>query len=113
RASVGTSQEGGLRSSATPAEARMALDAGEITIGTPVRIRLTDTVPTAGAELPEGAEPDENGLLSSWTTETTLGRVLFNDALPEDYPFVNQPVDTKRITGLVKAITDSPTEVQR
>ncbi|WP_068257468.1 DNA-directed RNA polymerase subunit beta' [Janibacter corallicola] len=107
-----SSQEEELRSFATPAEARMALDAGEITIGTPVRIRLTDTVPTAGAELPEGAEPDENGLLSSWTTETTLGRVLFNDALPEDYPFVNEPVDKKRLSGIVNDLAERYTKVQ-
>jgi len=107
-----SSQEEELRSFATPAEARMALDAGEITIGTPVRIRLTDTVPTAGAELPEGAEPDENGLLSSWTTETTLGRVLFNDALPEDYPFANEPVDKKRLSGIVNDLAERYTKVQ-
>jgi len=38
------------------AEARMAFDAGEIALGTPVRIRLRGVVPTPLVELPEGVE---------------------------------------------------------
>ena len=33
------------------------------------------------------------------TLKTTLGRALFNEALPVDYPFVDEPVDKKRALG--------------
>ncbi|MFN7065436.1 MAG: DNA-directed RNA polymerase subunit beta' [Aquificaceae bacterium] len=33
--------------------------------------------------------------------ETTPGRVLFNSLLPEDYPFVNEPMDKKKVSKLI------------
>jgi len=33
--------------------------------------------------------------------ETTVGRILFNSALPEDYPFVNEEVDKKKMNSIV------------
>ena len=44
---------------------------------------LTDTVPPEGFEVPEGWSEGEPIVLG-----TTLGRALFNEALPADYPFV-------------------------
>jgi len=35
-------------------------------------------------------------------TETTVGRVLFNQALPEGMPFVNKVVDKRYLSGMVK-----------
>ena len=43
----------------------------------------------AGTELPEGWEPGQPVLV-----QTTLGRCLFNEALPVDYPFVDAVVGT-------------------
>ena len=34
--------------------------------------------------------------------ETTIGRVLFNDVLPDDYPFVNFVVDKSRVGDLIE-----------
>ena len=100
------------RAFASTAEARMAFDAGEIKIGTPIRVRLNDIVPTTGAELPEGVEPNEDGQLATWTTDTTLGRALFNEALPVDYPFINEPVDRKRLSTIVNDLAERYTKVQ-
>ncbi|WP_282072990.1 DNA-directed RNA polymerase subunit beta' [Janibacter hoylei] len=100
------------RAFASPAEARMAFDAGEIKIGTPVRIRLTDVAVPVGHELPEGAEVDEQGRVATWIAETTLGRALFNETLPEDYPFVNEPVDRKRLSTIVNDLAERYTKVQ-
>ncbi|WP_370893897.1 DNA-directed RNA polymerase subunit beta' [Janibacter sp. GXQ6167] len=101
-----------LRSFSTSNEARMAFDAGEIKIGTPIRVRLHDVVPPAGTELPEGTEVREDGTVAQWTAETTLGRALFNKALPGDYPFVNEPVDRKRLSTIVNDLAERYTKVQ-
>ncbi|WP_277454443.1 DNA-directed RNA polymerase subunit beta' [Janibacter sp. DB-40] len=101
-----------LRSFTSTAEAQMALDAGEIKVGSPIRIRLEDIVPTPGVELPEGAEPNEAGQLATWTTETTLGRALFNATLPVDYPYVNEPVDKKQLSTIVNNLAERYSKVQ-
>ncbi|MFN3598866.1 MAG: DNA-directed RNA polymerase subunit beta' [Aquificaceae bacterium] len=36
--------------------------------------------------------------------ETTPGRVLFNSILPEGYPFVNEPMDKKKVSKLIADI---------
>jgi DNA-directed RNA polymerase subunit beta' len=33
--------------------------------------------------------------------ETTVGRILFNDVLPTEYPFINKPVDRKMLSLIV------------
>lgn len=38
--------------------------------------------------------------------ETTVGRLLFNSILPNDYPFVNQTLDKKAITQLLEDVID-------
>ncbi|MEV5003493.1 DNA-directed RNA polymerase subunit beta' [Nocardioides sp. LML1-1-1.1] len=87
----GTSE---LRSFSSPAEAIMAYDRNEITLQNRVRIRLDDAVV-------EGVEPRETVLL-----ETTLGRTLFNDALPADYPYVNEEVGKKRLGAIVNDLAE-------
>jgi DNA-directed RNA polymerase subunit beta' len=101
-----------LRSFATPAEARMAFDAGQIQLGSRVRIRLADTVPSVGMAAPEGADVTEDGRVSSMVVDTTLGRAIFNEALPMDYPFVNEPVDKKRLSMIVNDLAERYTKVQ-
>jgi DNA-directed RNA polymerase subunit beta' len=39
--------------------------------------------------------------LEGTLVETTVGRILFNDLLPADYPFVNKEIDRKRLNILV------------
>ena len=77
-----------------PLSALMAFDAKSISIQANVTIRLESGLPPEGYEAPEEWEPGQPFLL-----KTTLGRALFNEALPEDYPFVNVQVD-KKVLGL-------------
>jgi len=96
----------------TPSEARMAFDQHAIELGSRVRIRLTDVVPPVGQALPEGVEAREDGTVPSLILETTLGRVLFNEALPVDYPFVEEVVDKKRLSSIVNDLAERYTKVQ-
>ncbi|MBB1508711.1 DNA-directed RNA polymerase subunit beta' [Tessaracoccus sp. MC1756] len=70
------------------AEAIMAFDRGDLSIGAKCRIVLRDVVV-------DGVEPRPDG---SVLVETTLGRALFNEALPEDFHYVNTVVG-KRVLG--------------
>ena len=90
----------------------MAFDAGEVQLGSPVRIRLTHLAPTALAELPDGVELDEEGFVKELLVETTLGRALFNETLPVDYPFVNDQVDKKRLSTIVNDLAERYSKVQ-
>jgi DNA-directed RNA polymerase subunit beta' len=53
--------------------------------------------------LPEGklAHPEADAKL-----ETTVGRLLFNEALPDDFPFINDTLQSKEISSLVARIAD-------
>nr|WP_216656766.1 DNA-directed RNA polymerase subunit beta' [Bifidobacterium sp. DSM 109963] len=99
------------------AEAEMALDLHEIDMQAKVLIRMP-----ADFVLPEGWEPgeikvvDPNGRddLDVVKEErfqdgtvlfaTSYGRVLFNETLPVDYPFVNEPVGKKQLSKIVDDI---------
>jgi DNA-directed RNA polymerase subunit beta' len=79
------------------AEAYMAFDRGELGIGAPCRIRLT------GVVAPDGVEPRADG---SVLLETTLGRALFNEALPADFPYVNEEVGKKKLGQIVNDLAE-------
>ncbi|MFZ1411294.1 MAG: DNA-directed RNA polymerase subunit beta' [Micropruina sp.] len=81
----------------TLSEAIMAFDQGELGIGAPCRIRFRDQVPPAG--IPTRAD-------GSVLLQTTLGRALFNEALPADYPFVNDEVGKKRLGQIVNDLAE-------
>ncbi|WP_122262780.1 DNA-directed RNA polymerase subunit beta' [Ornithinimicrobium cerasi] len=101
-----------LRSFSTVAEARMAFDAGQIALGSAIRVRLTETAPPLGHELSEDAVVAEDGVVETFELETTLGRALFNDALPPNYPYVNDIVEKKRLSGIVNDLAERYTKVQ-
>ena len=98
-------QPGEGRSFTSQSEAIMAFDAGQISLQSPVRIRFTDQV----APLESGADPDEN---TTVTLETTLGRALFNDTLPADYPFVNYEVGKKALGAIVNDLAERYSKVE-
>lgn len=103
---------GAGRSFRTEDEARMAFDAGELEIGSPVVLRLHDVVPPAGMELPEGVEADKEGRVETLTVKTTLGRAIFNRTLPMDYQFIDAPVDKKRLGAIVNDLAERYSKVQ-
>ena len=104
--------KGAGRVFSTVSEARMAFDAGEIEFGSLVKIRLKDVVPTPLTALPEGVELDAEGYAAALLVETTLGRALFNETLPVDYPFVNDQVDKKRLSTIVNDLAERYSKVQ-
>jgi len=91
----------------SPAEAVMAFDAGVLDTQAKIRVRLRDDVPARDWTAPEGWQPGDDFLL-----ETTLGRVLFNDALPADYPFVNYEVKKGQLGSIVNDLAERYPKVQ-
>ncbi len=89
------------------AEAMMAFDAGVLSLQAPIKIRLRSGLPPEGYAAPEDWEPGQPFLL-----ETTLGRALFNEALPDDYPFVNVQVDKKVLGQTVNRLAEIYPKVQ-
>ncbi|MHB1066248.1 MAG: DNA-directed RNA polymerase subunit beta' [Candidatus Nanopelagicales bacterium] len=93
--------KGDGRAFVSVAEALMAFDAGSISIQSPVAIRLESVVPPEGYETPEGWEPGQ-----PLTLQTTLGRSLFNEALPDDFPYLNGQVDKKVLGQTVNRLAE-------
>jgi len=88
-------------------EALMAYDAGELDLQARIEIRLPGIVLPSGAQLPEGwAEGDPVRL------STTLGRCIFNETLPADFPFVNFEVDRKALTVIVNSLAETYPKVE-
>ena len=89
-----TAEEAGAkgegRAFTSMAEAQMAYDLGELSLGAKIRIRIEGEL-----------------------KETTFGRALFNEALPEKYPYVEQQVGKKQIGQIVSDLVEmfSRTEV--
>ncbi|GAA4859765.1 DNA-directed RNA polymerase subunit beta' [Saccharopolyspora cebuensis] len=81
-------------------EAIMAYDRGALDLQAKIRIRLRDVVPPREAT-PEGWEPGQ-----PWLAETTLGRVWFNELLPEDYPFVDDLLPKKKQAAIVNDLAE-------
>nr|WP_314143910.1 DNA-directed RNA polymerase subunit beta' [uncultured Rhodococcus sp.] len=88
----------------SPAEAQMAVDRGSLTVQSQIRVRLTTQRPPRDVEnelFPNGWNRGE-----AWTAETTLGRVLFNELLPADYPFVNEQMPKKRQSTIINDLAE-------
>ncbi len=85
------------------AEALMAFDRGELSVQAKVKLRLTDIVPPAGTPV----SPNGSVLL-----ETTLGRALFNEALPEDYPYADYEVGKKQLGQIVNDLAERYRKVE-
>ena len=88
-------------------EALMAYDSGELDLQARIQIRLHGIVPPQGTELPEGwAEGDPVRLT------TTLGRCIFNETLPADFPFVSYEVGKKQLTVIVNSLAETYPKVE-
>jgi len=82
------SREGELgegRAFSSIAEAIMAHDQHSVSLQAMIKIRLDN---------------------SSQTIETTIGRALFNEALPADFPFVDVDVTKKQLGGIVDRLAE-------
>ncbi|HEY1042195.1 MAG TPA: DNA-directed RNA polymerase subunit beta', partial [Candidatus Paceibacterota bacterium] len=72
----------------SPNAAILAHEYGAIDLRAPINV-----LPVAGKE--------KYANLGEGTFETTVGRLLFNTVLPSDYPFVNDAISKKVITGIM------------
>lgn len=68
-------------------EALMASEAGVVSLHAKIKVRLT---------------PDKNDL-----TETTAGRIIFNDTLPEGFEYVNEQQTKKTLSNITSKIIRS------
>ncbi len=66
---------GAIRAFSNPNEAIMAYDDGDIGMHSPIRVRVTKTV---------------DGVPKQKLVETTVGRIIYNEPIPQDLGFVNR-----------------------
>ncbi|MGC0422275.1 DNA-directed RNA polymerase subunit beta' [Embleya sp. AB8] len=94
--------KGDGRTFASTAEAIMAFDARELDLQAKIELRLpAGTVPSRGWVAPEGWEPG-----SPLRVRTSLGRALFNELLPADYPFVDEEIGKKTLSIIVNDLAE-------
>ena len=90
------------------AEAVMAHDFGRLDVNATCDIRFEE-----GITAPDGWVPP-----ASWhegdpiTLRTSLGRAIFNTALPETFPYVNYVVDKKALGNIVNTLAESYSRVE-
>ena len=84
-------------------EALMAMNRHEIELYTKVKIRLEGDqfVAPEGWEAPEGYKAGDPVLL-----DCTVGQVLFNQALPKDYPWFSGVADKKGLGSLINDLAE-------
>jgi len=81
-------------------EARLAYDLGIIDMRAPIRVRTDRAVMGDGGVVTEPpARPD--GTRGTHVIETSVGRILFNEVLPEELPFQNQTMDRPNLRKVV------------
>jgi DNA-directed RNA polymerase subunit beta' len=84
-------------------EVIMALEAGEVELLTPIRIRYTgEVIDLTNAYDDQDVSHTEPITLSRQFLHTTVGRVIFNDHLPSEMPFVNGLLKKKGVQALVQ-----------
>jgi DNA-directed RNA polymerase subunit beta' len=82
-------------------EAILAEDFGKVALHDIVKVRLPGKKLPADM-LPEGYDPDADGARTP-LVETTVGRVRFNQAFPDDFEYVNRHALKGDVTALVNA----------
>jgi DNA-directed RNA polymerase subunit beta' len=83
------------------AEGLMAFDNRELDLQAPIELRISEAVPPRGWVAPEGWETGQ-----PFRLKTTLGRALFNELLPLDYPYENREVAKKQLSAIVNDLAE-------
>ncbi|WP_207454287.1 DNA-directed RNA polymerase subunit beta' [Desertivibrio insolitus] len=94
------------RAFASIAEAILAFDQGTLDLNAKVRIRLS------GVVLPEGQTPEGWDGTSPLLVETTLGRAMFNELLPVNYPYVEAVADKGTLSSIVNDLAERYPKVE-
>jgi len=91
------------RAFGTVEEVILALEMGEVEVLTPIRLRYTgEVLEMTTAFDDQDVTHTEPVTLKSQFLQTTVGRVIFNDHLPPEMPFVNGLLKKKGIQQLVQ-----------
>ncbi|MGB8851165.1 MAG: DNA-directed RNA polymerase subunit beta', partial [Candidatus Acidiferrales bacterium] len=91
------------RAFGSPEEVVLALESGDIELLTPIRLRYTGEVIDLTTAYDDQDVPHTATVtLNRQFLHTTVGRVIFNDHLPTDMPFINGLLKKKGIQQLVQ-----------
>ena len=91
------------RAFGSPEEVVMALEANEVELLTPIRMRYTgELIDLTNAYDDQDVSHTEPINLTKQFLNTTVGRVIFNDHLPTDMPFINGLLKKKGVQALVQ-----------
>jgi DNA-directed RNA polymerase subunit beta' len=88
------------------AEAILAFDQHSLDLNAKVRIRL-ENIWFAEGEAPEGFTQGDTVLMN-----TTLGRAIFNETLPVDYPYVEELADKGQLSAIVNDLAERYPKVE-
>jgi DNA-directed RNA polymerase subunit beta' len=94
------------RAFSSVAEAILAFDQHSLDLNAKVRIRL-ENLHFAEGDAPEGFVQGQTVLKS-----TTLGRALFNETLPADYPYIEAVADKGQISAIVNDLAERYPKVE-
>ncbi|HEX4059300.1 MAG TPA: DNA-directed RNA polymerase subunit beta' [Galbitalea sp.] len=94
------------RAFSSVAEAILALDQHTLDLNAKIRIRL-EHVYFAEGEAPEGFTQGDTVLMN-----TTLGRALFNETLPTDYPYMETVADKGQLSAIVNDLAERYPKVE-
>ena len=84
-----------------PSEAILAYEFGEIDLKAKIKVKEKAIKPYVKKNPKANGEIDNTGFM-----ETSVGRILFNEALPEDFPFQNSEIRVKNLETIVREIIE-------
>jgi DNA-directed RNA polymerase subunit beta' len=98
-----TGAKGEGRAFASVDDVMLALEAGEVETLSPIRLRYTGRLVdlTASRDSQDVMEAEEQ-IVNARIINTTVGRVIFNTALPTDMPFINGLLKKKGLQNSVR-----------
>ncbi|MBD3308803.1 DNA-directed RNA polymerase subunit beta' [candidate division KSB3 bacterium] len=82
---------------ASASEVIIAYNDKRVSLLEPIRLRLV-------SQRTSGDGTNENSAPQSRMIDTTVGRVIFNQMLPDDYPFINKQMDKKSLSRIITDI---------
>jgi len=99
----GAKGEGKIFSS--PEEAKVVYEFGKIDIQAKIKVKLTGYRPYT-------MDSERNKDRESKFIETSVGRIIFNDVLPVDFPYQNEVQDTRTIQKLISDLLEKHEKIK-
>ncbi|HYR62398.1 MAG TPA: DNA-directed RNA polymerase subunit beta', partial [Actinomycetota bacterium] len=113
---AGRDPDGQVRIFGSVAEALLAYDFGQVTLQQAVKVRLRGKLgpgeslddvdePAPVAAVDEDGE-DAEGPSSLPLIDTTVGRLIFNEAMPGDFPYINKVVGKRELSQILEELSE-------